>query len=187
MNAVVIGASTGGPSAVEKIIVDLPKGLDTVYIVAQHLPGYISETYCTRLNKLCKMPVVYMQHNKPLETDTIYIIPGDYHFLISGENTIYLLEATTTLSPSIDMAFTTIAEKFGHKTLGVILTGMGEDGTLGCKAIKYLGGHVIAQDKESSTIYGMPKEVMLAGYANEILPLDKIAERIIEILKKHEL
>lgn len=185
MKAVVIGASSGGPSTLEFILGNLPEDLDAYVIIVQHLPEKFTGTMSARLDELFSIKVVEITHKMPLQKSVVHIVPGGHHLFITNPgNVCYLIKADSTNVPSIDMGFTSVAEHFGKDTIGVVLTGMGEDGVIGAKAIKQLGGHVIAQDESTSLVYGMPFAVKIAGYADEILPQQKIPERIIQLTGK---
>ncbi|PIP27407.1 MAG: hypothetical protein COX30_01985 [Candidatus Moranbacteria bacterium CG23_combo_of_CG06-09_8_20_14_all_39_10] len=185
MKAIVIGASSGGPKTLEEVLINLKPDLNAIVIVIQHLPLTFTITLSERLKKLTKLPLSLLKHEERMEKNHIYIVPGDKHFfIVSPDYESRLVEAYELTRPSIDMGFTSIAECFGPETIGVVLTGMGHDGTLGSKAIKQVGGKVIVQDEASSVVFGMPKAVQLAGFADEVLPLDKIAQRLGQLTKK---
>ena len=178
MKAIVIGASSGGPQALEKVLKALPGSLPAVIIIAQHLPSQFTGQMAQRLKNIVPIPVSQIENGEVLKPSHIYIIPGNFHFFItSPDYKAHLLAATGLTHPSIDMGFTSIAEHFGPDTIGVVLTGMGEDGVIGAKAIKQLGGKVIVQDEKTSAIFGMPRAVQIAGFADEVLPLEGIAGR----------
>jgi len=185
MKAVVIGASTGGPKMLNHLLTQLPAKLPAVVIVVQHIPKRFSLAIAKRLEQKTSMTFTQMTQGDRLLPGHIYIVPGDSHFFLSQPwLEVYLLPAQLTSNhPSIDMAFTSVAEAFGPNTIGVVLSGMGKDGVLGSKAIKQLGGHVIVQDEESSVVFGMPKAVNEAGYADEVLPVEKISSRIVELVQ----
>jgi len=184
MQAIVIGASSGGPRALEEVLKALPANLSAIVIVVQHLPSQFTSQMAERLKNIVLIPVSQMENGEVLKSSHAYIVPGDFHFFItSPDQKAHLLAATGLQHPSIDMGFTSVAEHFGPDTIGVVLTGMGEDGVIGAKAIKQLGGTVIVQDEETSAIYGMPKAVQIAGFADEVLPLGKIAERLVELVQ----
>lgn len=184
MKAIVIGASSGGPSTLEYILSKLPKDLDAYIVIVQHLPKKFTGSMAKRFDENFELHIKELENGEALQKSTAYIVPGGHHFfLVQPSMQAVLIDAEDSNVPSIDMGFTSVAEHFGPDTTGIILTGMGSDGVLGTKAIKQLGGHVIAQDETTSLVYGMPFEVKLAGFADEILPLKKIPERIIEIAK----
>ncbi|MFA5993571.1 MAG: CheB methylesterase domain-containing protein [Parcubacteria group bacterium] len=179
MKVIVVGSSSGGPKALEDLLSGLSPDLRAAVIVIQHLPLTFTISLAKRLNKLTKLPLTHMTDREVIKTNHIYIVPGDKHFFItSPSNESRLIDAHGLTHPSINMGFTSVAECFGPDTIGVILTGMGDDGTIGAKAIKQVSGRVIAQDEASSVVFGMPRAVQIAGFADEVLPLDKIAHRL---------
>lgn len=183
MKAVIIGSSSGGPKALTEIIENLPQNLDATVVVLQHLPLLFTRTMSKRLDKLGDMPVSLVQNGETLKQSHVYVVPGGFNFFVTSPNMqAYLLKATTINKPSIDMGFASMAETFGPELVGIVLTGMGEDGTIGAKLIRELDGVIIAQDEESSEIYGMPRAIAEAGLAHEILPLKEIAPKIVELV-----
>jgi two-component system, chemotaxis family, protein-glutamate methylesterase/glutaminase len=182
MKAIVIGASTGGPQAVEAILSGFTPDLDAVVIVLQHLPLKFTKSMVSRLASIIRIPIFHAEIGATLLPGNAYVVPGNTHFfLVSPGYRVFLLESHEIVQPSIDMGFTSVAEHFGPSTIGVVLTGMGDDGVLGSKAIKQVGGSVLVQDEATSAVYGMPFAVKLAGYADEVLPLDKISGRLMEL------
>jgi len=183
MKCIVIGSSTGGPKAVDYILSNLPDRLNAAVVILQHISKEVARSMAERIDEELEIDVHLATDNEKLERGHVYIVPGSSHFfIISPELKIRLLEAEDKKSPSIDMGFTSIAEHFGEDSIGVILTGMGHDGTLGARAIKKMGGMVLVQDEETSVVYGMPKS---ASYvADEVLPLDKIPNKLIELVSK---
>lgn len=116
--------------------------------------------------------------------DHAYIVPGNHHFFFEGnEPRVRLLPQEIGLSPSIDMGMISAVDHYGPGVIGIILTGMGDDGLVGARAIKQLGGRIIAESEESATVFGMPMEVARAGLADAILPIDKIAGKIVELIR----
>lgn len=180
---IVIGSSTGGPIALESILPKIRTGFSCPILIAQHLLPKFTQTLSKRLKKMCSIDVIQATDGEKIRPGVAYIAPGnsnvkvmvdehDQPFLSVTENT------GSTLSPSIDKLMESAAEIFGPNTIGVILTGMGKDGLEGAKKIKEKGGIILVQDQKSSAVFGMGKEVVENGLANEIIPLEKIAERI---------
>jgi two-component system, chemotaxis family, protein-glutamate methylesterase/glutaminase len=181
---VVIGASTGGPIALERVLSGLPEKIGVPLIVIQHMPGRFTTLFSARLNNLCNMPVSEVEEGRVLERDHIYVVPGDYHFFLASPGPkVRLIYKDKGLSPSVDMGMISAVDHYGPGVIGVILSGMGRDGTLGAKAIKQLGGIVIAESKESAAVYGMPREVIEAGLADFALTLKEIPSKIMELLR----
>jgi two-component system chemotaxis response regulator CheB len=185
MKIVVIGASTGGPKALLNVVRRLPHNLNASAVLVQHLPIAFTQSLAGRLDRACPLPVTVLEHEKKLEKAHVYIVPGDRNMLVvtkkDGQKITYLIVAVQHPQPSISTAFASIAEHFGKDVIGVVLTGMGDDGLTGARAIKNFGGTVIAQDQKSSVVYGMPKAVR--DIADIVLPLDRIASHIVELTK----
>ena len=180
---IVIGSSTGGPSALEELFKKLPAGLPVPILIAQHLARPFTKTLVERLDHKNPLMVSEAQNNETIEPAHAYIIPGDSHFFLYAPGPrIALLLAEDLPKPSVDMGFTSVAEHYGPGTIGVILSGMGEDGVIGAKAVKQLGGKILVQDEATSVIFGMPKRVIESGFFDEILPLSKIAARLVALV-----
>jgi two-component system chemotaxis response regulator CheB len=179
---IVIGSSTGGPSALESLFKMFSSKFPLPILIAQHLPRFFTKILTERLNNASNILVIEAQNDEVIEKGHAYIIPGDSHFFIYEPGPkIKLIPADDLPKPSVDMGFTSVAEHYGPGTIAVVLSGMGSDGVIGAKAVKQLGGHVIVQDEATSIIYGMPKAVKDAGYADEVLPLDRIVPRLMEL------
>lgn len=186
---VVIGASTGGPGAVEHIISNLPSNLKIPVVVAQHMPQRFLETFTQRLNEQGPFPVKLARQGESLKGGIIYIVPGQANTRIEQSvfNGTYLFTFTEKKYqefnyPSIDCLFESVADTFGKNSIGVILTGMGKDGTVGLGKIKQMGGYTIAQDENSSVVYGMPKAAYDFGAVRQVVSLKQIPGFIIGCL-----
>ena len=179
---VVIGTSTGGPAALKDILSKLPKGFDRPVILVQHMPGSFTGTFAQRLNKICPLPVKEAEDGEPLQKGVVYLAPGDKQLLISTSHGLRLKvresDPRVNYRPCIDITFASVAAKFGQRALGIILTGMGHDGTEGCRLIKEQGGHVWSQDAASAVIATMPNSVREKGYSDLELPLAELGQRI---------
>ncbi|NOS54961.1 MAG: chemotaxis-specific protein-glutamate methyltransferase CheB [Cyclobacteriaceae bacterium] len=186
---VVIGASTGGPSAVESVINNLPKNLTIPVIVVQHMPARFLETFAVRLSENSPLPVKLAHRGESLKEGIIYLASGESNTRI--ENSIVTGSPIFTFTdrkfpeynfPSIDCMFESVADIYGARTIGVILTGMGKDGTMGLGKIKSKGGFTIAQDEESSVVYGMPKAAFEQGTVKQVVKLGEIPGFIVSCL-----
>lgn len=182
---VVIGSSTGGTEAILKVIRDLPANFPPVAIV-QHMPPMFTKQFAQRLNDECNMNVVEGTQGTRLKRGQVVIAPGDYHMLLENSGmglTVSLNqdEKVNRHRPSVDVLFDSV-DKIGSNFVALILTGMGNDGAKGLLKLKERGVHTIAQDKESSVVYGMPKAAAELGAATEVLSIDKISERLVNIL-----
>lgn len=186
---VVIGTSTGGPQALQTVITRLPKNLPCGVVVVQHMPAGFTKSLADRLNSISEIAVKEAEHDEIIRPGQVYIAPGDYHLRIvpasQSERKMVLSQEPRVgnLRPTVNYMFDS-ASRFGKDLISVIMTGMGSDGYEGMKKIKATGGYSIAQDENSCVVYGMPKAVVDAGLADEIRPLDKIAEAIVEAVKR---
>jgi two-component system, chemotaxis family, protein-glutamate methylesterase/glutaminase len=177
--AIVIGCSTGGPPALERILMSLPRPCRVPILIAQHMPPVFTQSLARRLGSLTAMEAGEAVHNAAILPNRIYVAPGDFHFTVkkSGDDVIACLDKNpprNSVRPSVDPLFETAAKVYGPRCMGVILTGMGEDGLIGCRAIKRASGGVIIQDKATSVVFGMPGAVFHDGCFDEIGPLEKI-------------
>ncbi len=184
---IAIGASTGGPSAVESIITNLPHNLTVPVIIAQHMPERFIESFASRLNDATGMNVSVARGGEPLLNNHIYLAPGSRNMRIdlsgSSPATQYVDDLYKEYNfPSIDCLFESIANIYGSRAVGVILTGMGKDGTMGLQKIKEAGGLTVTQDSASSIVYGMPKSAYESGAAMHQIPLKEIPNFIISAL-----
>lgn len=174
-----IGASTGGPRAIEDVLSQLPPaGPGTV--IVQHMPVQFTAEFAKRLDGLCAMRVAEAQDGEEVLAGKALIAPGGRHMLLQRVGATYVvrvkdLPAVNHHRPSVDVMLHSVAKAAGANAVGVILTGMGNDGARGLLAMRSAGAHTIAQDEETSIVYGMPKEAAAMGGATEILPLEKIA------------
>lgn len=189
---VVIGASTGGPAALEILLPKFPINFPLPIIVAQHLPAHFTKTFAERVNKTCQLNLVEAYNGQKISQGNIYLTPGGINSEVdvNDKNQIIFKSSSNNQSketPSVDLVMTSVAKIYGENTIGVILTGMGKDGTAGMEAIKKVGGKTIVQDEESSAIFGMGKEVIDQGLADNVVPLNRIVAKILEIVnQKHE-
>jgi len=188
IDVVAIGVSTGGPNALQEIIPKLIADFPVPILAVQHMPPMFTASLATRLNSLSAIKVVEAEEGRTVEKGVMYIAPGGRHLTVKKDrlNTkvIALSDSPPVNScrPSVDVLFQSVAEAYGGNSLAVILTGMGNDGVAGVSAMRRGGAYSIVQDEKSSVIWGMPGAVVEAGYANEIVPLDRMALRIMGIV-----
>lgn len=180
---VALGTSTGGPQSLQRVIPLLPADLGVPVVVTQHMPPNFTQSLASRLNTLSKVEVVEAQGKEKLEPNVVYIAKGGYHLKFKKVGPSVYTELSTEPSnvfniPGVDVMVDSIAELYGKECLGVIMTGMGSDGCKGLTNLKRMGGTIIAQNEPSCIVYGMPRAVVAAGIADEIVPLDEIAARI---------
>lgn len=176
---VVIGSSTGGPQALQDVIGQLPPNLPVPVVVAQHMPPQFTLALAKRLDACCPPRVVEARDGEPLVAGTVYIGPGGMHLRVT--QTALKVEpdrGESLYKPSVDVLAESTLASFGKGVLGVMLTGMGNDGMREFTKVHQAGGYTIAQDQATCVVYGMPRAVVEAGAANEVLPLDKIGLRI---------
>lgn len=180
-----IGASTGGPVALQEVLSRIPVNFPYGIIVGIHMPKAFTGPYAERLNAKCSMTIREAVDGDILKPGLALIAPGGMHTTLMrrGNNVVVKVEPTSAYPqyvyiPSVDLLMTTMAEATGGSMLGVILTGMGNDGFKGMQTLKGKGGVTIAQDEATSTIYGMPKACVDGGVADEVLPLGQIGFEI---------
>ena len=187
---VVIGVSTGGPTALGEILPNLPAGFALPILVVQHMPPLFTRLLAERLNATCKLPVAEATHEAHVESGKILIAPGDFHMKVAsnGGEVRVLLDQGPRLNscrPAVDALFTSIGEAYGGAALAVVLTGMGQDGLRGAGILKALGATVLVQDEASSVVWGMPGAVVNAGLADRVLPLDEVVPEIVRITERN--
>jgi two-component system chemotaxis response regulator CheB len=186
-DVIVIGASTGGPSAIEFILNNLPSNLTIPIIVAQHMPNRFIESFATRLASTTPLHVNVLKDGEEIAGNHIYMAPGTANVRISLSGSCpvarHVKESYKEFNhPSINCLFESIATVYGNRAIGVVLTGMGKDGATGLKKIKEAGGLTVAQDELSSVVYGMPKVAFECGAARHQLSLKEIPNFIISAL-----
>lgn len=184
IKAVVIGASTGGPKALVSIISKLPSEIDVPIFIVQHMPKGFTTSFATRLDSESKVKVVEAQDGMRIQNGMVYLAPGDFHMTIE-KNIIRLNEKDKIhgVRPAVDYLFNTAAEIYGDKLLGIILTGMGKDGSKGMATIKAKGGYNLAQDEHSCVVYGMPGNAVSDGVVDEIMSLEELSTNLNKRIK----
>jgi len=181
---IAIGASTGGTEAIAEVLSSLPSDTPGIVIV-QHMPAGFTSSFASRLNGLCRMRVKEAQDGDRILTGQVLLAPGDFHMQVvrsGAQDTVRVFSAppVNRFRPSVDVLFNSCAEQLGCNCVGVILTGMGNDGARGMRALHDAGGPTIAQDEATSVVFGMPKEAIAHGGVNRILPIDRIAEAALD-------
>ena len=183
---IAIGASTGGVEATKRLLSDLPREMPPIAIV-QHMPSGFTHSYAARLNSILDADVYeFSGKEKPLLPSHIYIANGNQHFSIRATSGRYLGYCTDDAPvnqhrPAVDVLFNSVAACASGRSIAILLTGMGVDGAAGMENIKQTGAVTIAQDEQSSVVWGMPKVAIEKGSANYILPLDKIGPFIVDL------
>ena len=183
--AILIGASTGGPPAIEQILVNLPAKIPATLIV-QHMPPGFTQFFADRLSTMCKFAVKEAKQGDAVEKNRVLIAPGGYHMTVDTDERVHLNQNPTEhgVRPAVDPLMKTAAEVYTSETLGVLLTGMGRDGALGMQAIKQAGGFTIAQDEATSAIFGMPKAAIDLQCVDRVLPLQQIPNELVRVSQK---
>jgi two-component system chemotaxis response regulator CheB len=181
---VAIGSSTGGVEALLDVLSQMPASAPAI-VISQHIPSTFSESFANRADKHSAMTVFHAQDGQQIVPGHVYIAPGGTHLIVTtrGDNAYCKLSDGPPVNrhkPSVDVMFRSVAQTFGKRAMGVILTGMGDDGAAGLKELHDVGCFTIAQDKESSVVWGMPGSAVKLGAADDIIGLDKIPARILK-------
>lgn len=181
----VIGASTGGPSALQRVLSELPEDYPYPVIVVQHMPPVFTRQFAMRLDRNTALKGREASDGDKLEAGTILVAPGGHHLVISdkGDHKVQVVKKTDQdrFVPSVNMTMSSAAKVYGKSAIGVLLTGMGNDGADGMSRIRESGGHTIAESEESTVVYGMPRAAQQKGAVQEVLHLDRIGMRIVEL------
>ncbi len=184
---IAIGASTGGTEAIKDVLIKLP-GDSPAVVITQHMPAGFTTSFAARLDGLCKIHVKEATDGERVLPGHAYIAPGGMHLRIdrSGANYVARLDNSEPVNrhkPSVDVLFHSVAVNVGPNAIGVMLTGMGKDGTVAMREMRDAGAHNIAQDEASCVVFGMPREAIAAGAVEEVLPLQDIARRVLELVR----
>lgn len=186
VDVVVIGVSTGGPNALSELLPQFPADFPVPILIVQHMPAFFTRALAQRLDRICALNVVEgLAHLRP-KPGQVILAPGGRHLLLMRDGDAVWArpddaEPENFCRPAADVLFRSAAKVYGPRALGVVLTGMGQDGESGSRQIREQGGQVIVQDQASSVVWGMPAAVMQAGLANAVLPL---ADMPAEIMKR---
>ena len=179
---VAIGTSTGGTQALEAVLTALPVDTPGV-VVVQHMPEKFTAMFAQRLNSLCKIEVREARSGDRVLPGLALIAPGGKHMMVKRNGAQYVVDVVdgplvNRHKPSVDVLFRSVAKCAGHNALGIIMTGMGDDGARGLKEMRDAGAHTLAEDESTCVVFGMPKEAIRLGGAAEVLPLTRMAEGI---------
>lgn len=184
---IAIGTSTGGPKALQSVIPQLPSDINGSVLVVQHMPEGFTRSLANRLDSMSNIRVKEAEDGEKLRKGYCYIAPGNYHLTACEDrgDIVLKLDKNPTVSghrPSVDVMMESVATLKSMKKIGVIMTGMGSDGAKGIRKILDAGGYTIAQDEESSIVFGMPKVAINNGSINKVLPLDEISNELTNVL-----
>lgn len=181
---VAIATSTGGPAALQELLSGLPGDFPAPILVVQHITRGFTTGLATWLNSVCDLQVQVAEHGEPLAPHTVYIAPDDRHLGVSKPAAVLLSAAPPVggFRPSGTFLFESAARVFGASALALILTGMGDDGVVGLRAVRQAGGRILAQDEQSSVVFGMPAVAIAAGLADQVLPLARMAGRVEQLV-----
>ncbi len=177
---VVIGASTGGPGALQVVIPSLPGSLAAGVLVVQHMPPGFTRSLAERLDSVSALRVKEAQRGDPIREGSVLVAPGGHHLVVTPDRTVTLEDSPPVhgVRPAVDVTLKSAVRVYGGQILGVILTGMGFDGAQGVAQVRRAGGKSIAQDEATCVVYGMPRAVVEMGNADRVLPLDEIGQQI---------
>ncbi|TPV97000.1 MAG: chemotaxis protein CheB [Myxococcales bacterium FL481] len=183
MRAVAIGASTGGPQALQAVLAALPGSFPAPVVVVVHIRPSFAASLAARLNDTSELTVALAEDGEPLAAGKVLVAPPHHHMVVrkAAREVRVLLRDTEPVHgsrPAVDPLFDSVSRVYGRRSIGVILTGMGVDGCDGAKAVHSRGGRVLAQDEASSVVWGMPKAVADAGVADVVVPLARVAHEI---------
>jgi two-component system chemotaxis response regulator CheB len=180
---VAIAASTGGPAALAHVLTHLPADFALPVLIVQHIARGFVDGFATWLNTSCSLRVKVAEHGEPLQARTVYVAPDDRQLGVADESTIAVTSAPAIdgFRPSGTFLFDSVAKAFGNTTIAVVLTGMGVDGVAGLRTVRSAGGRILAQDEDSSVVFGMPGAAVAAGLADATVPLEAIAARLREL------
>jgi two-component system, chemotaxis family, protein-glutamate methylesterase/glutaminase len=189
VEAVGIGSSTGGPSALKIILTKLPADFPAGVAISQHMPKGFTASFAERLNKSSTIRIKEARDGDELERGKALLCPGGSHmfFKKSGGKVVTVLRERKPADkyvPSVDIMMSSLAEVFGSMAMGVVLTGMGNDGATGMLDIKKAGGYTIVESEETAVVFGMPSEVIKAGAAGRVLPISEIPDEMIRLIKQ---
>jgi two-component system chemotaxis response regulator CheB len=180
---ILLGASTGGTEALKTFLVDMPPDCPGI-LITQHMPETFTKTFAKRLDSICKIAVKEAEHGERVLPGHAYLAPGNRHLLLKRSGANYITElsdgpAVSRHRPSVDVLFRSVANCAGKNAIGVIMTGMGDDGAAGMFEMHKAGAYTLAQNEESCVVFGMPKEAIAKGGVNEIVPLDELSKRVL--------
>lgn len=184
---ILIGASTGGPNAIEKVISGLSPDLNAAVLIVQHMPATFTKAFAERLNRNCELEVMEARDGLCIEKNKVYIAPGGYHMVVIEPGIIKLNSEPSLwgVRPAVDKLFVSASTVYTNRIISVVLTGMGKDGAEGTIVVKMNKGITISQNEKTSTIYGMPKVAYETGCVDYILPIDDISVKLKSLVNRN--
>jgi len=182
---VAIGASTGGPRALEEVLRGLPGDLPAAVLITQHMPPGFTESLAKRLDRVSFLKVKEASEGDVIMEGSAYLARGGLHLIVNSNQSLSLDSSAPVqhVRPSADVMMKSIAEHYGSATMGVILTGMGRDGTEGMNWIRSKGGKTVVQEPSTAVIPSMPQAVIKSGLADEVVPLNQVAATVARLLR----
>lgn len=185
IDCVAIGVSTGGPNALAEVVPRLPADFPVPIVIVQHMPPVFTRFLADRLAASSTLAVREAEDGARLEPGTVWVAPGNYHLLVRRDGEAVRIALTqdppeNSCRPAVDPLFRSVVACYGERVLGVVLTGMGQDGLLGATAIRRAGGTVLAQDEATAVVWGMPGALVHHGEADQVLPLGEFAPALVE-------
>jgi two-component system chemotaxis response regulator CheB len=183
---IAVGASTGGTEAIKEFLIRLPADAPGI-VIAQHMPEAFTKSFAARLDSLCKITVVEAQGNERVLPGHAYIAPGHSHLLLKRSGANYMTELSQSPPvnhhrPSVEVLFRSVAQNAGKNVIGVMLTGMGKDGAIGMLEMRQAGAYNFAQDEATCVVYGMPREAVAVGAVDEVVPIQDMAQKVLQRL-----
>ena len=184
-----IGVSTGGPVALSTLLKNFPKNFPIPVLIALHMPGFFTAILAERLSLVSEIQVQEGGEGKRLQPSQAWLAPGGNHMAVVRERNVVQLHIhqgprENSCRPSVDVLFRSVVEIYGSKVLALVMTGMGQDGLEGCKAVREVGGQFMVQDQASSVVWGMPGLVAKAGLADHVIPLEQMGDEVLQMVRK---
>jgi len=181
---VVLASSTGGPAALVRVLPTLKLGDHGALVIVQHMPSGYTRPLADQLSEVSAVPVREAQSGDVIEAGVALVAPGGSHLCVDRAGRVALTETPPVhgVRPAADVTFKSVAQGYGGRAVGVVLTGMGRDGALGLAAIKAAGGHTVAQDRQTSVVYGMPKAALEMGVVDDVVSLDRVGKLVTKLI-----
>lgn len=184
---IAVGASTGGTEAIKELLLQMPADSPAI-VITQHIPAAFSEPFSKRMDSICAMKVFHAEDGQQIIPGHVYIAPGDKHMMVERSGARYYCRLNdgppvNRHKPSVDVLFRSVVQHVGKNAIGVLLTGMGDDGARGLKELHEIGAPTIAQDEQSSVVWGMPGEAVKLGAADHVLPLNRIPKQVLSMVR----